>query len=164
MGTILRIALQFGEHVEVPTMGSQKYVAGQSTQHRKGMLEILNDAGVAYGMAGCKVVLRLKNRPSNDDDIPYCFRWLSWKVLAVVSIIRDRSWKREVTPNEDALLPPIRFIEQLAALLAAKMLDLFVALDFDFDSGLSHSCEGTTGMGQPVHGQTCVSLVTIWNQ
>ena len=51
-GTILRIALQFGEHVEVPAMGSQKYVAGQSTQHRKGMLEILNDAGVAYGWPG----------------------------------------------------------------------------------------------------------------
>lgn len=46
------IALQFGEHFEVPTMGSQKYVTGQSMQHRKGMLEILNDAGVAYGMAG----------------------------------------------------------------------------------------------------------------
>jgi hypothetical protein len=59
-GAILRIALQFGEHVEVAAVGSQKYVAGQSTQHRKGMLEILNDAGVAYGMAGCRdeVVLR----------------------------------------------------------------------------------------------------------
>ena len=35
-GTILRISLQFGEHVEVSAMGSQKYVAGQSTQQRKG--------------------------------------------------------------------------------------------------------------------------------
>jgi len=84
MGTILRIALQFGEHVEVPTMGSQKYVAGQSTQHRKGMLEILNDAGVAYEMAGCsdEVVLRPKTRTADDDDIPHRLRWTSWKVSA----------------------------------------------------------------------------------
>ena len=71
MGTILRIALQFGEHVEVPTRGSQKYVAGQSTQHRKGMLKILNDAGVAYGMAGWPTFVRTevrqiaKNVPTN---------------------------------------------------------------------------------------------------
>ena len=84
MGTILRIALQFGEHVEVPAMGSQKYVAGQSMQQRKGMLEILNDPGVAYGMARCsnEVVLRPKTRPSDDDDIPHRFRRLSWKVRA----------------------------------------------------------------------------------
>ena len=79
MGTILRIALQFGEHVEVSAMGSQKYVAGQSEQQREGMLEILNNAGVAYGMAGCsdEVVLRPKTRPSNDDDIPNRFRRIS---------------------------------------------------------------------------------------
>ena len=84
MGTRLRIALQFGEHVEVPAVGTQKYVAGQSTQHRKGMLEILNDAGVAYGMAGGndEVVLRPKGRPSDDDDIPHRFRGLPWKVRA----------------------------------------------------------------------------------
>ena len=52
IGTIVRITLQFSEHVKVPAMGSQKYVAGQSTQHQKGMLEILSDAGVAHGMAG----------------------------------------------------------------------------------------------------------------
>src|ERR1700691_2698681 len=65
-------------------MGSQKYVAGQSTQHRKGMLEILNDAGVAYGVAAFvhEVVLRPKTRPSDDDDIPHRFRRLSWKVRA----------------------------------------------------------------------------------
>ena len=84
MGTLLRIALQFGEHVEVSAMGSQKYVAGQSTQQRKGMLEILNDAGVAYGMARCsdEVILRPKTRPSDDDDIPHRFCRLSWKVRA----------------------------------------------------------------------------------
>ena len=83
-GTILRIALQFGEHVEVPAMGSQKYIAGQSTQQRKGMLEILNDTGVAYRVARCsdEVVLRPKTRPSDDDDIPHRFRRLSWKVRA----------------------------------------------------------------------------------
>ena len=83
-GAILRIALQFGEHVEVAAVGSQKYVAGQSTQHRKGMLKILNDARVAYGVAGCngEVVLRPKTRPSDDDDIPHRFRRLSWKVRA----------------------------------------------------------------------------------
>ena len=84
MGTILGIALQFGEHVEVPAMGSQKYVAGQGTQQRKGMLEILNDAGVTYGMATCRdeVVLRPKTRPSDNDDISHRFRRLSWKVSA----------------------------------------------------------------------------------
>ena len=51
-GTIPGIALQFREHIEVSAMGSQKYVARQSTQHGKGMLEILNDAGIAHGMAG----------------------------------------------------------------------------------------------------------------
>ena len=45
-GTILGIALQFREHVEVPAMGSQKYVAGQGMQQRKGMLEIPNDTRV----------------------------------------------------------------------------------------------------------------------
>ena len=84
MGTLLRIALQFGEHVEVSAMGSQKYIAGQGTQQRKGMLEILNDAGVAYGTARCshEVVLRPKSRPSDDDDIPHRFRRISWKVRA----------------------------------------------------------------------------------
>ena len=68
MGTIWRIALQFGEHVEVPTMGSQKYVAGQSTQHRKGMLEILNDAGVAYGVAGRNDIVGNAHTPA----------WVGW--------------------------------------------------------------------------------------
>ena len=47
-GTILRIALPLGEHVEVPAMGSQKYVAGQSMQHQKGMLEIENLLAYAF--------------------------------------------------------------------------------------------------------------------
>ena len=50
-GTILRIVLQFREHVEVSTMRPQKYVARQRTQQGKGMREILNDAPIAYGMA-----------------------------------------------------------------------------------------------------------------
>ena len=84
VGTVMRVAFQFREHVEIPTMSSQKDVAGQGTQLRKGMLEVLNDAGVAYGMAGCgdKVVLRPEARPSNDDDIPHRLCWLSWKVRA----------------------------------------------------------------------------------
>ena len=84
MGTILRIALQLGKHVEVSAMGSQKYVAGQSAQLRKRVLEILSDAGVAYGMAGYggEVVLRPKTHASDDDDIPNRSRWLTWKVSA----------------------------------------------------------------------------------
>jgi hypothetical protein len=40
------------------------------------MREILNDAGVAYGMAGCsdEVVLGPKTRPADDDDIPHRLR------------------------------------------------------------------------------------------
>ena len=48
------------------------------------MLKILNDAGVAYGVAGSngEVVLRPKTRSSDDDDIPHRFRRFSWKVRA----------------------------------------------------------------------------------
>src|ERR1700722_13111983 len=67
-GTSLRILLKFGEHVEVPAMGSQKYITRQSAQLRKRMLEILSDVGVAHGTAGCgdEVVLRPKTHASND--------------------------------------------------------------------------------------------------
>src|ERR1700679_2606289 len=67
-----------------PAMGSQKYVAGQSTQRRKRMLEIMRDAGVAYGEAGCgnEVVLRPKTHATHNDDIPHRFHWLPWKVRA----------------------------------------------------------------------------------
>jgi hypothetical protein len=80
--TLLRIALEFGKHVEVPAMGSQKYVARQSEQRRKRMLEILSYAGVAYGMprGGNDVILRPKPHASDNDDIPHRSRWLSWKV------------------------------------------------------------------------------------
>src|ERR1700729_109496 len=81
-GTSLRILLKLGEHVEIPAMGSQKHVAGQSAELRKRMLEILSDVGVAHGMAGCRdqVVLRPKTHASDDDDIPHRSHWLPGNV------------------------------------------------------------------------------------
>jgi hypothetical protein len=46
-GTILRVVLQFCEHIEVSNMGSEKYVARQTSQRGKCLLEISNNAGVA---------------------------------------------------------------------------------------------------------------------
>src|SRR5262252_4445873 len=82
--TVLRIALQFGEHVKVSAMSTQKDVARQSAQLRKRVLEILDDVGVANGMAGCgdEVVFGPKTDASDDDDIPHCCGFLPWKVRA----------------------------------------------------------------------------------
>jgi hypothetical protein len=52
-GAVLRVVLEFGEHTEISTMGSEKYVTGQASQHGEGMLEILNDAGVTDGVVRC---------------------------------------------------------------------------------------------------------------
>ena len=51
-GAVLGVALEFREHIEVSTVGSEKYVTGQTSQHGKCMLEILNDARVTHGWPG----------------------------------------------------------------------------------------------------------------
>ena len=83
-GAILRIVLQFREQIEIPAVRSKKYVTGQSPQHGKCMLEVLNNAGIAYGVVGCRdeVLLRPKACSSDDDNVARRSRWLPWEVRA----------------------------------------------------------------------------------
>jgi len=71
---IVWIALQFCEHIEVARVRAKKNIAGQCSQHGKCMLEILNNSGIAYGVAGRRdeVVLRPEACSSHDDDVARC--------------------------------------------------------------------------------------------
>jgi len=70
-GSILGIAVQFCEHIEIATVGAKKYVTRQSQELGKCMLEVPHDAGIAHGVVGCcgEVVFLPKACSSDDDDV-----------------------------------------------------------------------------------------------
>src|SRR6185437_3790315 len=83
-GAILRISLKFREHIEITAVCAKKNIARQSPQHGKRMLKILNNAGVAYGVFGCRdeVILRPETDPTHDNDVAQRSRRVAWNMSA----------------------------------------------------------------------------------
>lgn len=66
-----RISAQLGQHIEIASMRAQEDVAGQGMQSGEGVLKVLTDAGVAYGVmrGGDETIFRPESNATHDDDV-----------------------------------------------------------------------------------------------